>query len=285
MDLMDIRCLIALAEAGSIKGGAAALAVSRATLRRRLRSLEDDVGVALISTGESRVALTESGELCVEGGRRLLRQADDLRARIREEGTRPSGLVRVATPIGSAGPELAEAIRQYADHYPELRFDLWFTPDPVAALLDGADVAVLFGTYPVGDWIVTSLGKTRLQAFAHPAYLDVAGRPRRLDDLRRHRLLHATSVPTPSSTWPTWRDGAVRIDPWFSTTDLDAVRQAVVAGLGVGLVTDDAVGDDLEPVLPEVVGMDVPLWALTTPVGAKLPRVRAVVEGARAFMT
>ena len=285
MNLADIQGLIALSQAGSLKGAAAQLGVSRATLRRHLRALERHLGVALTSAGESRVELTEAGALCVEEGRRLLREAEDLKARIRVKGTQPSGHVRIATPIGSAGPEIALAIRHYAARYPELRFDLWFTADPVAALVSGADVAILFGAYPLGDWKVTSLGKVQLGAFAHADYLAEAGPLCNLDDLAQHRLLHATSVPTPSSTWPTWGGGAVRIEPWLTTTDMDAVRQSVIAGLGVGLVIDDIVGDEVQPVLPEVVGMDVPLWALTTPVGATLPRVRAVVEGARTFMT
>ncbi|MEN0068525.1 MAG: LysR family transcriptional regulator [Myxococcota bacterium] len=284
MDLADIQGLITLAEAGSLKGAAARLGMSRATLRRRIRALEKQLGVALTSAGESRVELTEAGAVCVDGGRRLLREARDLEAWIRAKGTQPSGRVRIALPIGSAGPEIALAIQHYATRYPELRFDLWFTADPVSALIAGADLAILFGAYPVGDWKVTSLGRLRLGAFAHREYLLDAGRPQSLDDLARHRLLHATSVPTPASTWPTWGGGALQIDPWLTTTDMDAVRQAVEARLGVGLLSDDLIGDQLEPVLVEVIGMNVPLWALTTPVGATLPRVRAVVEGARSFM-
>lgn len=283
MELTDLRGLLALADTGSIKAAAVSLGLSRATLRRRIQSLEQDVGVALVSAGESRVALTDAGALCVREGRRLVRDSDDLAALVRSAGTEPTGVLRIATPIGSAGPEIGMALRWFAAHVPQLRFELRFTDDPAGALLDGADAAVLFGSYPMGDWTVSSLGTAGLGAYAHRNYLARSGPLATVEDLASHRLLHGTAVPLPSSTWPLTSGGTVAIEPWLATTDLDVVRQSVQEGLGIGLILDD-LADDLVRVLPHAVGMEVPLWALTTPFGAKRPRVRAFLDAARAYM-
>lgn len=285
MDLTEEHCLIALADRGTIKGAAMALGLARATVRRRIQALERRLGIALTSGGDQSVALTEAGMLYVEEARTLVRHAEDLETLVRTKGTVPSGRVCIATPIGSAGPELALALRILAVHYPALRFELRFTADPVGALAAGADMAIVFGQYPLGNWTVTSLGVVHLGAFAHRAYLAEAVPLRTPADLAQHRVLHTTSLPTAPLTWPTLDGGTVPVDPWLVTTDLDAVRQAVVAGLGVGLMFADLPKDELEPVLPGVVGMAFKLWALTTPVGAKLARVRAVIEGARRYLT
>ncbi len=284
MDLTEDRCLIALADRGTIKGAAAELGLSRATVRRRIQALERRLGVALMSAGDLQVELTDAGALYVEESRYLVRHAADLEALIRTRGTVPSGRVRLATPIGSAGTEFAIVLEQLAIRYPDLRFELWFTDDPVMALASGADLAIVFGQYPLGDWRVTALGDVHLRAFASPDYLARAGQARTLDDLRHHRLLHATALPTKASTWPTLDGGTVPIDPWLTTTDMDAVRQAVVASLGVGLVFADLVESTLKPVLPHVIGATLKAWALTTPVGAKLARVRAVIDEARRYL-
>ena len=284
MDFTEERCLIALADRGTITAAAAELGLARATVRRRIQALEKRLGVALTSGGELRVELTESGALYVERSRFLVRQAEDLQALVRTKGRVPTGRVRIASPIGSAGPEIAIALKHLASRYPDLRYELWFTANPVEALASGADLAVLFGHYPLGDWKVTALGVAHVRAFAHPEYLHGAGRPLTLDDLADHRLLHATSLPLAASTWPTLDGGTIPIDPWLTTTDLDAVRQAVTAGLGVGLVLADVADPSLEPVLPTVLGSPIKLWALTTPAGAKLARVRAVIDGARRYL-
>ena len=283
MELAGIRALVAVSETGSIKAAAAHLTISRATLRRRIQALEQELGVALMRAGESRVSLTEAGRRCVHEGRMLVRQTDDLAALLRVEGTAPSGLLRIAAPIGSVGPEVGAGLRYFAARFPQVRFELWFTADPAAALLQGAELAILFDRYPLGDWKVSSLGVLGWRAYAHPMYLRTAGPVRDLDDLARHRLLHGTAVPLPPAAWPLRAGGTVPIEPWLTTTDLDVVRQAVLDGLGIGLVLDDA-EDELEPVLPDHIGMEVTTWALTPPSGAQLPRVRAFIEAARAYL-
>lgn len=101
--------------------------------------------------------------------------------------------------------------------------------------------------------------------------------------MRSPCLLHATLGPLLPAAWPLQEGGQVSIEPWLQTTDLDAVRQGVQAALGVGLVLDELAGE-LVPVLDNTIGTQLDVWALTTPLGAKLPRVRAFVEAARAYL-
>ena len=122
-----------------------------------------------------------------------------------------------------------------------------------------------------------------IAAYAHPDYLAAARPLVRVADLATHRILHGTPGPLPSGAWPLSDGGQLPIEPWLTTTDMDVVRQGVQEGLGVGLVLED-LARDLVRVLDGVIGTELVVWALTTPLGSKLPRVRAFVEGARAYL-
>ena len=72
MDLDSLRALVAVADAGSLLGGAERLGLARSTLRRRLDELEVLAGVPLLHRGAQGAALTAAGELLVSRGRGLL---------------------------------------------------------------------------------------------------------------------------------------------------------------------------------------------------------------------
>lgn len=283
MDLTDVRCLIELANAGSVKGASESLDLSRATLRRRIKALEERVGVPLVGIGESSVNLTEAGAFYAEAAKPLVRQAEDLEQLVRTRGKNPCGRIRIA--IGVAGPETIPFLAFLADRYSKLTYELRITVDPVHALSAGADMAVLLGgSYPLGDWLVTSLGNLPLRAYAHSRYLAATSPIQTLEDLRQHRLLHATIIHAGEPRWPLIDGSTWPIFPWVTTTDLGLVRQGVEAGFGVGMAYRPDIDDEIEPVLPQLLGTSLPMLALTTPAGAKQPQVRAVIDGLRDYI-
>lgn len=280
MDMTDVRCLIELANAGSVKRASECLNFSRATLRRRIKALEERVGVSLVGIGESSVNLTEAGAFYAEAAKPLVRQAEDLEQLVRNRGKNPSGRVHIA--MGIAGPETIPVLAFLAERYSKLTYELCITPDPVNALSAGADIAVLLGNYPLGDWLVTSLGNLLLRAYAHPRYLAATYPIRTLEDLRQHRLLYSP-VLAGEPRWPLLDGSTWPVSPWVITTDLGLVRQGVEAGFGVG-VSYEPDTSEIEPVLPELIGTSLPVLALTTPAGAKQPQVRAVIDGLRDYI-
>jgi DNA-binding transcriptional LysR family regulator len=59
----DLRIFLAIAEAGSLSAAAHALGLSQPTIGRRLKVLEDDLGLRLIERVSNRIELTEEGHL------------------------------------------------------------------------------------------------------------------------------------------------------------------------------------------------------------------------------
>ena len=66
----------------------------------------------------------------------------------------------------------------------------------------------------------------------------------------------------------------------IETTDPIVSREAVMAGLGIGILSEfDAVGrHDLTSVLPSHLGWDVPVWLVTHRELRTSPRIRAVFD-------
>ncbi len=78
LDLSSLRSVIAAAEHGSFRQAAAALNLKQSALSRRVRHLEDQVGVSLFERFSGGVRLTPAGASMAQAGRRLFEEIDDM---------------------------------------------------------------------------------------------------------------------------------------------------------------------------------------------------------------
>src|SRR5688572_8178227 len=127
MTLRDLEYLVALADTRHFGRAAARSHVSQPTLSAQLKKLEETLGLPLIERRPRLVALTAAGEAVVQHARRMLRDADDIRAlaRARQDplaGSLKVGLIptlgpyllpRVAPRITRALPELQLMLHEY----------------------------------------------------------------------------------------------------------------------------------------------------------------------------
>src|SRR5216110_4036296 len=73
MDIRDLRCFGAVAETLSMSRAAREARVAQPALSRRIRALESELGVALLSRHPKGVRLTPAGAAFADGSRQLLR--------------------------------------------------------------------------------------------------------------------------------------------------------------------------------------------------------------------
>ncbi|HYQ15549.1 MAG TPA: substrate binding domain-containing protein, partial [Polyangiaceae bacterium] len=177
---------------------------------------------------------------------------------------------------------LADIVAEFVREYPEIHVDLSLTSKVVDLVAEGFDLAIRAGHSRDASLVVRRVGTAALGLYASPAYLKARGRPRALADLAEHdcvlfRGKHGKAL---------WRldtsDGepaSIEVRGRVNVDEMLFVRQAVGAGLGVGLLptiviaTCARVGalEPIERVLPEYTmsGADV---LVATPSGPKRPR-------------
>src|SRR4029078_3201766 len=95
IELRQLRCLCAIAEAGSFTDAAIDLGISQAATSRTLGSLESALGVRLLRRTTREVALTAAGHRVLAPARRALAAADDV--------TREAAAGHTRLRIGYAG--------------------------------------------------------------------------------------------------------------------------------------------------------------------------------------
>ena len=142
VELRHLRCLVAIADAGSFTDAALALGVSQPAVSRTLAGLEQALGVRLLRRTNREVVLTAAGERTLARARRVLAEVEGLSAEARSGHVR----LRVGHAWAAVGAHTVEFQRRWAARHPDIALQLVRTNTPTGGLAEGAcDVAVVRG--------------------------------------------------------------------------------------------------------------------------------------------
>ena len=125
MELRQLSQFIAVAETQNFSRAAERLAMAQPPLSVAIRTLEEEIGVALFDRIARGVRLTDAGEAALEAARKCLREADEVVSLARMAAKGEAGLLRIGF-VGSATFDvLPRLIEAFSERYPMVRLDLF----------------------------------------------------------------------------------------------------------------------------------------------------------------
>lgn len=260
-----LRALVVLADTGSVRGAAERLVVTESAISSALRGLSAEVGVALVDRHGRGVRLTPAGHRYAEYARRILGLHDEAVLAARGEADPERGSIRLAA-VTTAGELLIPALlASFRDKHPHVVCKLEVASrTAIWSMLARHEVDVVVAGRPPAD-----LRQVRVQAVS-PNTLVVVGPPitaRRFEPAQSTWLLRESGSGTRATTaWLLEELGIV--PPRMVLGSHGAVVAAAVAGLGLTLVSRQAVRRELEAgLLVELAVPGTPLdrpWHIVT---------------------
>lgn len=147
-DLTDLRVFVRAAEEGSLTRAAALSHLSLAAASARVKALEDQTGMPLLTREARGVRLTPPGDAMLHHARAMLRQAEQLQSDLRDYSGGLRGHLRVFANTTAVTDFLPEILPPYLAANPRVNIDLQEKPNPQIAkgVLDGrADLGIVAG--------------------------------------------------------------------------------------------------------------------------------------------
>jgi DNA-binding transcriptional LysR family regulator len=162
---------------------------------------------------------------------------------------------------------------------------MFLTARYVDLVKEGFDLAVRAGTLTDSSLLARKVVDTELGLFAAPAYLDAAGRPRRLAQLAEHECVLYRA----GGSSATWRltgprgEEEVKVRGRADSDELAFVRAMLLAGFGIGLAPVHLFAPlvesgGLERVLPRYARRSAPVHSCGRAAGSSPPRSRSSGE-------
>lgn len=244
LELSDLRCFVAAAEAPSFRAASRRVALSPAAFTARIQRLEAEVGAALFIRTTRRVRMTESGQRLLPHARRMLGDADLVTAIVHEEeGPLPFELT-LGTRFELGMSWLCPALTPLADARPERQVHLYMgAPPDLLARMERGDI----------DGVVTStrltLAHVSYAALHEETYVFVGTN----EDVTAPDDVRALTLVDVSPDLPLFGyllDALPDSRPWpFAKRSymggIGAIRQRVLGGHGVAVLPEYFVRDDL----------------------------------------
>lgn len=126
MDFRQLKLFLAVAEEGNFTRAAERVNLSQPALSHRIRGLEDELGVRLLTRSARGATLTPAGELLLEDARHLLELMAASRDRVRRAGGMIENAVRVGFDFVEFGsvPPLPSLLTAFRERFPDAKVSI-----------------------------------------------------------------------------------------------------------------------------------------------------------------
>ncbi len=244
MDWDKLRIFHASAAAGSFTHAGETLNMSQSAVSRQVSALERDLKVVLFHRHARGLVLTEQGELLYRTVTEVMSKLQTAELLLSDTVTKPSGELRVAAPVGLGSVWVTQRLREFMELYPEIRIDLILDDDQIDIAMREADVAIWTREPEHPELIRRPLFTANVRAMASAQYVRRFGLPETLADLDAgHRIISYSGQPSqhlPAITWleTVGREGQPPRVPIFRVNSVVAIKNAILAGVGVGMIPD-----------------------------------------------
>ncbi|MEM9838950.1 MAG: LysR family transcriptional regulator [Pseudomonadota bacterium] len=238
MDMLAaMSVFVRVAEAGSFSAAARQLRVGQPAVSKSVAALEERLGTRLVLRTTHQLSLTEDGLRFLEAARGALDAAAFAEETVSGVKTVPHGRLRLAASVAFGRLILVPRLNRFFARCPDVEFELVLADRFVNLVEEGVDVAIRIGELTDAGLIARRIGTMRRVTVARTDYWKKRGTPKKPADLKDHDCLVFTGLST-ADTWEySGPNGplSVKVCGPLRVTTSDAMREAVLEGLGVGV--------------------------------------------------
>jgi LysR family transcriptional regulator, transcription activator of glutamate synthase operon len=285
LELRQIQYFIEVAKREHVTEAASALHVAQSAVSRQIVNLEEELGVDLFIREGRNVRLTPIGKLFLENMERAMKIIEDAKREVREYLDPKQGTIRIGFPSSLAAYILPTVISAFRERYPEVNFQLKQGSYRVLidAVIRGEIDMALLGPLPKqekkvkGD-ILFMENIVALLPSTHPLANN--------SSLNLNQLRNDSFVLFPKGF--VLRDIVVNACKQlgfvpkvsFEGEDIDAIKGLVSAGLGITLIPEITLIDNLPS---STVKIPVIEPRVTRSVGVIIPNERQLLPTEKLF--
>jgi DNA-binding transcriptional LysR family regulator len=243
LNLDQLRSLIEVVELGSFTQAAKRLHLTQPAISQQIRELETRCGLQLIERVGKRAFATPAGRELVIYGRRIMADTEHALAAVRQHKDGASGRVHVGAGPTALVYLLPPTLRKLHDEHPDIEIVLTSgTTHSISEGLLSNTMDLGFTALPIEE---DSLDAVPVRADPMVAILPATEKaiPDKLtpEDVGSRRLiLEYQSVPHRQLSRAWLQAGGVSVRPVMEFDNIEAIKSAVSAGLGMAIVPGPA---------------------------------------------
>lgn len=285
---------VAIVERGSITQAATNLNLAKSAVSHNLKRLEAQLGVKLATRTTRKFNLTPAGERYYARCKEILILSQMASTEMEDFGATPSGPIIITAPHAMIAPVIAPAMKKVMSKFSLLRPTVIADDKRLDLVAGGIDLSITVGPLPDSSLKAQKVGTLRdvlcvcpkllnsLQGAADTHILEAIQSLPYIAHAREDHVVEHTLLQ--EHTEKTLR---VRFRPTFFSNAIDAMVSFAREGLGVALLPDLAVIDELEKgtlvkVFPDYAVDKEPIYAVHAYDTLPPRSVREIIDAVKA---
>lgn len=242
--ISDLEIFARVARTGNMSAAGRDMGLSPAVVSKRVSLLEERLGARLFQRTTRHLTLTETGEGYYRRVVDILSLLDEAHDFVSRRNVQPRGVLKVSVPTSFSRFHIAPYIGTFQERYPEIELEMNLSDHFVDLVREGYDAAIRIGELQDSSLVARKLAADNRVLCAAPAYILKHGMPTTVDELEQHNLLAAGAqehwrIDGPSGSHQIRARGNAR------SNSADFMREAIIAGLGIGLRSTWDIGPEL----------------------------------------
>jgi DNA-binding transcriptional LysR family regulator len=276
----DFRLIKAVADTRALPAAAAAIGVNHSTVFRRLRQIEEALGVPLFERHRTGYAPTQAGAEMADLANRLDADITAFTRRLAGREIEPAGELRITTNDSLLVHLLTPLFGRFQQRYPQIRLDVVVGNPALNLSKRDADVAIRATDQPPEILVGRRIARIAWALYGRTADFPVPGVTHDLENLTNRRWVSLGDALGALKAVKFVQEHIAEANIAYRVNTVLGLAEAIEAGLGIGHLPC-FIGD----VRPSLVRLAPPepayaadLWLLTHPDLRHSPRVRAFLD-------
>lgn len=240
----DIQAFLAVAEDQSFTKAAARLGITPSALSHRMKSLEERLGIRLLTRTTRNVSPTEAGERLINSLSPLFEMISQEVEALGELRDKPSGTIRISCTDDQIELCLRPKIAKFLEDFPDVTVEMYVDYGFTNVVTERFDAGIRLGESISQDMIAIPVGPDiRLVVVGSPEYFEKYGEPKTPYELPQHKCVDIRHRPDGSIyAWEFEKDGkefTVKGKGNIVFNSIMHVLNAAVDGVGLGFVPEE----------------------------------------------
>ncbi|PVZ79303.1 LysR family transcriptional regulator [Serratia sp. S1B] len=263
MDYNATKAFINVVQSGSFTNASQKTDIPISTLSRKVTELEQELGVQLLERSKQGVRLTSKGQKFFEQtmiGIELLEQA----SKTVQSNHLLEGKLRLSIP-----PNFSlwwDLLIDFQKVYPDIRIFCHSSDRLVDLFEDGIDVALRMKEIHTDKVVSKRITTLNTIFVANPDLFQRFDKPKTIRQLFQLPIADWANVNDRQFTWKEDKE-KIRYEPYYSTNDIHAILYYVRKSMGIALLPEYLVSDDLQTgrliqLLPNEPKPSIPLFLI-----------------------
>ncbi len=281
VDWEGYRFLSSLIEHGGLQKAARFHGVSRSTVGRKIKRLEQQLGTRIVNRTPAGYSLTETGHYVATRAEAMAQQAREILQDVHGTDQRLEGPVTVTLTEAMAEFILLPVLGEFREHYPQIELELRLSNEKLDLGRQEADIALRIGDPGPATLFGSIVGEMTYGLYGAECYLRENGWPRSIEMLSTCALIHASGEIADVPQARHLRRLAPAAPTGLCCNSIMAQHRAMLEGLGLAALPTYVAAqgqDSCRRVLEREFAGALDVWLLTNCNVLRTLRVRTVMN-------